>query len=172
MIRRPSQSDEIVTLLIEVAATNREQGLYERIIQSLEKNQAQAIKTLDKKLEEGTDIAFYEIYEDFTGKQPAHADQYLEMPSSRPRMFIFKGESSDPEACKTELEKTLQTAGIKNPELSISGVGENYVLLLKTYLTKDYLIVENEIPNSGKFTITQEMWLTPELEIQIEAMKK
>ena len=127
---------------------------------------------MDKKLAEGGDIAFYEIYEDFTGKKPTNADQYLEMPSSRPRMFIFKGEGTDAEVSKAELEKELQAVGIESPELSVSGVGENYVILLKTYLTKDYLIVEKEFSTSGKFTITQDMWLTPELEIQIDAMRK
>ena len=166
-----TKSDEIVTRLIEVAATNREQGIYERIIQSLENNQAQVIQILDQKLATGNDITFYEIYEDFTGKKPMNADHYLDLPSSRPRMFIFKGNGADAEAFKADLEKALQQVGIENPELSISGVGENYVLLLKTYLTKNGQIVKNNFPTPGKFIITQEMWLTPKLEIQIESMK-
>jgi len=167
-----TKSDEVIELLIDVAATNREQGLYERIIESLTNNTEQVTRTLNQKLADGGDIAFYEIYEDFTGQKPTNAEQYLEMPSSRPRMFIFKGDGANADAFKAELEKKLQNAGIKNPELAISGVGENYVLLLKTYLTKDYQIVEKEFPGSGKFIITQDMWLTPELEIQIDAMRK
>ena len=86
-------------------------------------------------------------------------------------MFIFKGGGDDAEAFKTELETELNSAGIENPELFISGVGKNYVLLLKTYLTKDRIAVERTFADHDQFKITQEMWLTPDLEIQIEAMR-
>ena len=165
------KSDDIIVLLIDVAATNREQGLYERIIQSLENNREQVIQILDKKLKDENTIATYEIYEDLTGKIPGDADKYLEMPSSRPKMFIFKGGGNDAEAFKAELEAELGSLGLETPALFISGVGENYVLLLKTYLTKDRIAVEKTFADHGSFKITQEMWLTPELEIQIEAMR-
>lgn len=165
------KSDDIVALLVGVAATNREQGLYERIIQSLENNRGQVIQILDKKLKEGDSIATFEIYQDLTGKAPVDAGKYLEMPSSRPKMFIFKGGNDDAEAFKTELETELNSAGLENPDLSISGVGENYVLLLKTYLTKDRIAVEKTFADHDRFKITQEMWMTPELEIQLEAMR-
>ena len=166
------KSDDIIALLVEVAATNREQGLYERIVQSLENNREQVIQILDKKLKDGDSIATFEIYRDLTGKEPVDADKYLKMPSSRPKMFIFKGGGEDAEAFKAELATELNSAGIENPELFISGVGENYVLLLKTYLTKDRISVEKAFADHDQFKITQEMWLTPELEIQIEAMRE
>jgi len=166
------KSDEIIALLIDVAATNREQGLYERIIQSLENNREQVIRILDKKLTDENSVATYEIYEDMTGKIPVDADKYLEMPSSRPKMFIFKGGSDDAEVFKAKLESELNSLGLESPELLISGVGENYVLLLKTYLTKDRLAIENAFSDHDQFTVTQDMWLTPELEIQIEAMRQ
>ena len=93
------------------------------------------------------------------------------MPSSRPRLFIFKGDGKDPEACKAELERELKAAGLQNPDVSVSGMGENYVLLLKTYLTKDYRMVEQHFAGHRTFTITQILWLAPELEIQIDAMR-
>jgi hypothetical protein len=167
-----NKSDEILNLLIDIAATDREQSLYDRIAESLEKDRARVASILDKKLQDGDNIAIYEIYEDLTGEKPANADKYLEMPSSRPRLFIFSGEGSDPEAYKAELEKTLKAEGIEDPNVWVSGVGENYVLLLKTYITKDYLTVENAFANHPKYKITQDMWLTPKLEIQIEAMQK
>ena len=166
-----NKTDDVIILLIDVVASNREQGLYERIIQSLENNREQVTQILDRKLKEGDSIATYEIYEDLAGKKPANTDKYLEMPSSRPKMFIFKGGSEDAEAFKAELEAELRSMGLENPELFISGVGENYVLLLKTYLTKDRIAVEKTFSDHGKFKITQEMWLTPKLEIQIEAMR-
>jgi len=167
-----NKTDDVIILLIDVAASNREQGLYERIIQSLENNREQVAQILDRKLKEGDSIATYEIYEDLAGKKPANTEKYLEMPSSRPKMFIFKGGSEDAEAFKAELEAELGPLGLENPELFISGVGENYVLLLKTYLTKDRIAVEKTFADHGKFKITQEMWLTPELEIQIDAMRQ
>ena len=94
------------------------------------------------------------------------------MPSSRPKIFIFKGGTGDPEAYKAELAAELKTLGITEPSLSISGVGANHVLLLKTYLTKERLVVEKAFAKDGTFTLTQEMWLTPELELQIDAMQK
>ena len=167
------KSDAILNLLIDMAMTHRgEQSLYNRIAESLQNDRQRVADILDKKLQDGDNIAIYEIYEDLTGQMPSNADKYLEMPSSRPRLFIFSGEGSDPEAYKAELEKTLKTEGIENPDVRVSGIGENYLLLLKTYITKDYLTVEKAFANHPKFRITQDMWLTPELEIQIEAMQK
>lgn len=165
------KSDEIIELLIQIAASYREQGLYTRIVESLKNNREQATHVLDMQLAHDGGVSFYEIYEDFTGKLPADADQYLEMPSSRPRLFIFKGEGNEPETFRLALETELKSHGIDNPVLFISGFGENHVVLLKTYLTKDSRIVKHTVTHSERFKITQEMWLTPELEIQIEAMR-
>jgi hypothetical protein len=170
--RIQNKSPEIVEQLIKVAAGNREQGLYERIVQSLKENQAEAIRVMDALLAEDGHVAIYEIYEDLAGKPPVNADHYLDLPSSRPRLFIFKGEGADAEAFRLELEKTLKAVGLQDPGLQVSGSGENYVILLKTYLTKDYKTVEKEFSDHEEFKITQDMWLTPELEIQIEAMRK
>ncbi len=166
------KSDEMLTRLIDIATTDRTQSLYDRIVESLQADHERVAAILDQKLMDGSDIAVYEIYEDLTGNEPANADKYLEMPSSRPRLFILSGDGSDPEAGKADLEKTLKAAGLESPDVRISGEGENYVLLLKTFMTKDYLTVENAFANHPKYSITQEMWLTPELEIQIEDMQK
>jgi len=160
-----------VELLVDVASTNREQGLYERVVQSLEKDHEQAARILDKKLAEGDNVAVYEVYEDLAGKPPPRSEKYLDMPSSQPRLFVFKGEGDDPETFKAELEKELKANGLESPDLSISGVGENHVLLLKTYITRDRVLVEKAFSKPGKFQITQQMWLTPALETQIDALK-
>ena len=165
------KSDAMLNLLIDIAMTDRELSLYDRIAESLREDHEKVAVILDQKLADGNDIAVYEIYEDLTGQQPANADKYLEMPSSRPRLFIFSGEGSDPEAYKAELVKALKAEGIKNPDVRVSDMGENYVLLLKTYMTKDYQTVENVFANHPQYKITQDMWLTPELEIQIEDMQ-
>lgn len=167
-----NKSTAIIELLIDVATTHREQSLYERIITSLESHRDQVTAIMDKKITDGDNIAIFEIYEDMTGKAPANADKYLDMPSSRPRMFIFKAENSDQEAAKAELIKALNAAGLTEPDVEISGTNENYVLLVKTYITKDYKIIEKEFKENTTFNLMQDMWLTPELEIQIDSMKR
>jgi hypothetical protein len=167
-----NKSDEILERLVDIATTDRQQSLYNRIAESLQNDREKVAAILDQQLKDGNDISVYEIYEDLTGQKPLHIDKYLDMPSSRPRLFIFSCEGSDPEADKAELVKTLKSEGIEHPDVQISGAGENYVLLLKTYVTRDYLSVENVSVNHPQFKMTQDMWLTPELEIQIEAMQK
>lgn len=164
--------DAVVEMLLDVAASNREHSLYDQIVQSLENSHDQTTRILDRKLKDGDSISIFEIYEDMTGKKPPNSDKYLNMPSSQPRLFIFKGDGDDAEAFKSGLERELKSLGLENPDLFISGVGSNYVLLLKTYLTKDRLAVEKYFATHDKFKITQDMWLTPELEVQIDAMRQ
>lgn len=166
------KSDDIINLLIDIAAANREQMLYDRIVESLSTNRARVVEILDQRLAEGSDIAVYEIYEDLTGKKPVHADKYLEMPSSRPHLIIFKGTGNDAQAFRQELDKALKDAGLSSPDLSVSETGGNFVALLKTYITKDYMTVKKAFSDHSQFQITQDMWLTPQLEAQIDAMQK
>lgn len=166
-----TKSNEIIALLLDVAASNRDHTLYNRIAESLKESQEEVTKILDEKLKTEDSIAVFEIYADMTGKQPPSNDKFLDLPSSRPKVFIFKGGTDDAEAYKAELADELKALGIKDPSLFISGVGANHVLLLKTYLTKDRLTVEKAFAKHSKFTLTQELWLTPELEIQIDAMR-
>jgi hypothetical protein len=164
------KTPELVEQLIDIASTNRKESLQDQIIVSLANYQPQAAEILDKKLTGENAIAYYEIYEEFTGKVPTNAEKFQNMPSSRPRMFIFKAKG-DAQTSKTELEKELRGAGLENPTVRISGKDENYSLLVKTYLTKDYKAVEKAFSNNTEFRIIQSMWLTPELEVMLERMK-
>jgi hypothetical protein len=164
------KTPEIIQLLIEEAAANREQRLYERITESLADDGEAAVRILDEKLKQDDAIAFYEIYEDLTGRQPTGVERFLDMPSSMPKLFVFKAGDKDAEAFKDELGIRLKTLGLKNPELTVSGGSANYVLLLKTYLTSDRIAVEEAFDDDKAYSVTQELWLTPELEAQIEAM--
>jgi len=164
--------DDIVELLVEIAASHREPTLYGQISKTLKAHHEQVSDILDKKLETGSDIALFEIYEDLTGEPPDNIERYLEMPSSQPRMFIFRGAGKDTDTFKAELEAELKAIGVEGADVQVSGVGENYVLTVKTYITKDRLAVEKHFEGSGGFSITQDFWLTPELETQLETMKK
>jgi hypothetical protein len=167
-----NKSDEVVALLLDVATTNREQSLYDRIAESLKDSQEQVILVLDKKLETENSVAIYEIYEDMSGKKPASMEKFLNMPCSRPKMFIFKGDGGDPEAFKAELATELKSTGLENPDLFVSGTDSSYVILLQTALTKDRILVEKSFSEHERFKITQELWLTPALEVQMDSMRK
>ncbi len=166
------KTPKIAEQLIDIAAQERNPALHDRIIISLANYQPQVTEILDAKLAKGDDIAIYEIYEEFTGNQPLNADQFLDLPSSRPHLIIIKPSGKDAETTKAALIAELEKEGLKNPAVQISGKGDNYVLMLTTYITRDYQTAKGVLSNHGQFSITQNMWLTPELEIQIEAMRK
>jgi hypothetical protein len=166
-----NKSDEIVALLVDIAVNNREPGLNEKIAKSLQGSNEQTVKLLDNKLKTDNAIGIFEIYQTLTGKEPPNASHYLEMPSSRPMLFVFKSDGKEAEAFKSSLESELKSAGIERPEVFTSGAGDNYALLLKTYLTKDRLLVEKHFADHETFVITQSMWLTPQLEIQINTLR-
>lgn len=166
------KSPELVDQLIDIASIHREGNLMDRIIVSLANYRPQVIEILDTKLAEDDNIAIFEIYEDLTGKKPENADKYLDMPSSRPRMLIISSEDNNADSSKSKLETALKAAGMANPDVRISGDAANYALMLKTYIMRDYQTAEALLSKHSTFKLTQEMWLTPELEIQIEAMRK
>ena len=167
-----TKDHSVLELLLAVAINDRNPSLLERIVQSVESNRSEVTKILDQKLAKGSDVAVFEVYQDFTGKPPANTDKYLDMPSSRPRVFIFKVNGNDAEKEKAELTKELKAVGIMNPVIRISGVGANQVLMVKTYMTKEGMAVEKNFSDHPTFEIIQQMWLPPELEIQLEQMQK
>ena len=166
------KSSDLIELLINTAESDRNPSLHERIIQSLEAYKEKVTQILDRKLEQGKSIDAFEIYESFTGKQPPNLDKYLDMPSSRTRMFIIKGTGDNASELKADLTRELKAVGIKHPSVEISVIGENNILTVKTYITKEGMAVEKNFSKDGKFQIIQQMWLTPELETQFEAIRK
>ena len=166
------KSDEIISLLIDIASKATEPGLIERIADSLKPDQTRVIEILNQKLQSSDNIAFFEIYEDLAGKVAPNAEKYLSMPSSRPHLFIFNGDGGkDAESFKSALVKAIKDAGVENPNVSIAGEGENYTVFVKTYITKDYLAVKRAFSNDSEYKISQDMWLTPELEIQVNSLQ-
>ncbi len=167
-----NKSDEIVEQLIEAAADNREQMLYERITESLADNTDQVARLLDAKLKNLNSIDYYEIYPDLTGRKPTNAEKYLDMPSSRPKVFVIGSSIEDAAASKEDLEKLIRSGGIENPDAQLTSWGKGYSLMLKTYITRDNETAKALLTDHDKFKISQELWLSPALEIQIEAMQK
>lgn len=166
------KTNETLAFLVGFAANNREHGMIDRIAESLSDDPDKVVKILDQQLAESDNVAIFEIYEDLTGVAPLNATHYMDLPSSRPRMFILKGTGADSETEKSALETELKTLGITHPLVHISGTGKNYVLIVKTYITQDGIAVEKTFSKDGRFKITQQIWVTPELEIQMKAMRK
>ncbi|MBN2703786.1 MAG: HEAT repeat domain-containing protein [Pontiellaceae bacterium] len=165
------KSDEILSLLIDLASRDKEQNLSETIAESVKPDVERVIELLDGKLKEGNNVAAYEVYEELTGKEPPYSDKYSNVPSSLPRLFVFKSTEADLGTFQADLEKALKAAGIEQPGLSASGSENNQVILLKTYLTKDRLIVEKEFSNHPELAFMQSMWLTPQLENQLKSVE-
>ncbi len=166
------KSPELAEQLIDIAAKERNPSLQDRIIISLANYQPQVEEILNEKLKSEDAISYYEIYEEFTGKEPPNAEKFLDMPSSRPHLIIIKPSDKDAEAAQSALIAALKKKGISSPSVEISGKGENAVLLVTTYITRDYKVAKDFLKDNDQYSITQDMWLTPELEIQIEAMRK
>lgn len=170
------KSDEVVERLLEVAMRQRDNNmLYDTIVESLKPYTSITKATLDATLgseDPGQALAAFEIYEDMTGESAENADRFLKMPSSRPNVFILKGDTEDAQAHQAQLEAYLEKEGMENPETFISGSDGKYILMLKTFLTSDRLLAEKLFKGESPFELTQQLWLSPELEVQINAMRK
>lgn len=164
-----TKSDEILSLLIDLASKDKD--LSGKIAESVKPDVKRVVKILDEKLKEGNNVAAYEVYQELTGEEPPYSEKYLNVPSSLPRLFIFKSAGSDLAKYQADLEKALKAAGIDQPGLSRSGSENNQVILLKTYLTKDRLIVEKDFSKHPELAFMQSMWLTPQLENQLKSVE-
>ena len=166
------KSPELIDQLIDISAKEPNLALQDRITTSLTNDQSQVTRFLNEKLKGDHALIYYEIYEAFTGKQPPNADQFLDMPSSRPHLIIVTSSDQSAEAAEAALTEELKKAGVKNPSIEITGKGDHYVLMLTTYLVRDYQTAKEILSNHSTFSITQDIWLSPELETQIESMRE
>lgn len=166
------KTPELAEQLIDIAAKERNPALQDRIIVSLANYRTQVKDILNEKLKGDDAIVYYEIYEEFTGKEPPNAEKFLDMPSSRPHLIIVKPVGKDAKSAQSALMGVLKKTGIKSPSVEISGTDDHAVLLVTTYITRNYKIAKDFLKGNDEYSITQDMWLTPELEIQLEAMRK
>lgn len=166
------KSPELIEVLVDIAAKDKQPSLEDRIVISLAGYKPQVIKILDQKLLNENALAYYEVYEVLTGETPKNAEHFLDMPSSRPRLFIFNSPRGDPTRVKAELVMELKDAGISSPNVIASGDGANFALMIKTRIIKDGIAVEKHFSGDGKFNISQQIWLTPEIEAQIDTLQK
>lgn len=166
-----NKTPELAERLIDYAANNRDEILFDRILVSLSAYQSQAIEILNTKLNGENGIVYYEIYEEFTGKQPPNADKFADMPSSRPKLFIIKTTLSNADTAAAKLEDLLAAAGLQNPLIDSSDQSGQVIMMLTTYITKDISTAHQVLKDAAEYSIVQEFWMTPEIEVQLESLK-
>ena len=155
------RSEALLHRLIELAAAHPDPALYQRILKALGEEQDRVVPFLEKKIQEGDNVALYEIYEDLVGHPPPNAEKYLAMPCSRPCAYVFPYNGKDPETFRAELEKRLKEAGLSSPNIRLSP----HAAILKIYITRDRHTVDEKFA-SGPLHYTQTLWLSPQLEAQ------
>jgi len=168
--RIKNKSPEIVELLIDVVATHPGEVLQERIAESLEAYRDQVTDILDEKLKGENSIAYFEIYEELTGREPAQAEKYMDLPSTRPRMFVVQGQGTDKDAIKAALEEELKSIGIENFNIRVHIEGDTFAAMITTYMPRNHKTVRAHFAQHDDYRITQDMWLSPQLELQVKAI--
>lgn len=169
------KSDEVIQRLLEIAEESREGNLMNSIQSGLKGYQEKVREVLKKQLESEnitSAISAFEIYEEFTGEKAPNETRFLKLPSSQPKLFIFSNLGDNAGTLKAELSDELKKAGLETPELYFSGSATQQVLMLKTRLTGDRIAVEKQFSGEGKYTYSQSIWLSPELEVQMDAMRE
>lgn len=169
--RIENKSDEMLSLLLKLASKERSGPLFDCIAASLIDEQPRVAEMLDEKLKQANPMAYYEVYEVLTGTAPPRTDRLLDMPSSMTRLFAFEGLEGDLNAQKQALAVELERAGIESPDLFVSDGPSGRVLLLKTRITRDRLLVEKIFSDHPEFSYTQSLWLTAEQEKQVDALR-
>lgn len=162
------KSPEIIELLIDVASTERDALMNEYVNRSLKNYPDETVRILNEKLKTDEALLYFEVYEELSGKKPVATDRLLDMPSSRPVMFVFNGGEKKNAKFRADLERELKALGLDNPEMYDSGADDSYAVMVKTYMTRDRVSVENAFANHAEFPPAQRWWLTPELDIQFE----
>ena len=162
-----SMTPEVLKTLITIATTDRRAPLLEAIQYAIA-DLPECKQYLENKLQGQADIAYYELYRDLMESEPIHDAAYLELPSSRPRLFIFSIGNTEPQTAALELQRQLKEIGIDHNLIQSNDPQATSMLMLKTFITKEYIEVEKHFSNHEQFPITQTFWVTPEIEIQLQ----
>lgn len=162
-----SMTPEVLKTLITIATTDRRAPLLEAI-QNTVADLPESKQYLEKKLQSQADIAYYELYRELMDDEPIHTAAYLDLPSSRPRLFVFSTGNAEPQTAALELQRQLKEIGIEHNLIQSNDPQATSMLMLKTFITKEYIEVEKHFTNHDQFPITQALWVTPEIEVQLQ----
>ena len=158
---------EVLETLITIATTDRRASLLETI-QTAIADLPETKQYLENKLQNQADIAYYEIYRELMDDEPLHATAYQDLPSSRPRLFVFSTGNTDLPTATTELQRQLKQIGIDHNLIQSKDSQANSMLMLKTFITRECIEVEKHFTHHDQFPITQSLWVTPEIEVQLQ----
>ena len=162
-----SMTPEVLKTLITIATTDRRAPLLEAI-QNTIADLPESKQYLENKLQSQADIAYYELYRELMDDEPIHAAAYLDVPSSRPRLFVFSIGNAESQTAALELQRQLKEIGIEHNLIQSNDPQTTSMLMLKTFITKEYIEVEKHFTNHDQFPITQALWVTPEIEVQLQ----
>ena len=162
-----SMTPEVLKTLITIATTDRRAPLLEAI-QNTIADLPESKQYLENKLQSQADIAYYELYRELMDDEPIHAAAYLDVPSSRPRLFVFSTGNAESQTAALELQRQLKEIGIEHNLIQSNDPQTTSMLMLKTFITKEYIEVEKHFTNHDQFPITQALWVTPEIEVQLQ----
>tara|TARA_E500000178_G_scaffold183451_1_gene181877 strand:- start:2627 stop:3505 length:879 start_codon:yes stop_codon:yes gene_type:complete len=157
----------VLDTLIQVALQHREATLLEAIKTALTDN-PQLKARLQQQLNTSHDIACFELYHQWLGTLPPNPEAYLDLPSSRPKLIVFTPTNPDLQSAASELQRQLTNLDIPPTLIQPNDPNAAPILMLKTYITREYIELEKTFKNHEQFPITQTLWLTPEIELQLE----
>ena len=81
---------------------------------------------------------------------------------------VFSTGNTDLPTATTELQRQLKQIGIDHNLIQSKDSQANSMLMLKTFITRECIEVEKHFTHHDQFPITQSLWVTPEIEVQLQ----
>ena len=157
--------NDLIEKLIRVIEHDRRQIIIDTVKNRIS-NLPESKKYLEKEIQNKTNINCYEIYKEFYNEEPKQYKKFINLQSSRPRLLIFGPFNSETEYKILELKRRLKKIGI-NRDIIKSTDSKNTIVILKTFTPFELIEVEKLISDDNSFKIIQSIWLTDEIESQL-----
>ena len=157
--------NDLIEKLIRIIEHDRRQIIIDTVKNRIS-DLPESKKYLEKEIQTKTNINCYEIYKEFYNEEPKQYKKFINLQSSRPRLLIFGPFNSETEYKILELKRRLKKIGI-NRDIIKSTDSKNTIVILKTYTPFELIEVEKLISDDNNFKIIQSIWLTDEIESQL-----
>ena len=157
--------NDLIEKLIRIIEYDRRQIIIDTVKNRIS-DLPEAKKYLEKEIQNKTNINCYEIYKEFYNEEPKQYKKFINLQSSRPRLLIFGPFNSETEYKILELKRRLKKIGI-NRDIIKSTDSKNTIVILKTFTPFELIEVEKLISDDNSFKIIQSIWLTDEIESQL-----
>ncbi len=157
--------NDLIEKLIRIIEHDRRQIIIDTVKNRIS-DLPESKKYLEKEIQNKTNINCYEIYKEFYNEEPKQYKKFINLQSSRPRLLIFGPFNSETEYKILELKRRLKKIGI-NRDIIKSTDSKNTIVILKTFTPFELIEVEKLISDDNSFKIIQSIWLTDEIESQL-----